>query len=69
MAPRPSLPSEYSRALFGFRNSGGFRHCTLEAVLAHKPDVFLTEIEVPHMTGLDVAAELKRRRTGTRVVM
>jgi two-component system response regulator DesR len=41
----------------------------LDAVLAHKPDVFITDIEMPHMTGLDVAAELKRRRTGTRVVI
>ncbi len=41
----------------------------LEAVLAHRPDVFITDIEMPHMTGLDVAAELKRRRAGTRVVI
>ena len=41
----------------------------LDAVLAHKPDVFITDIEMPHMTGLDVAAELKRRRTGTRVII
>ena len=41
----------------------------LEAVLMHKPDVFITDIEMPHMSGLDVAAELKRRRTGTRVVI
>ena len=41
----------------------------LEAVLAHKPDVFITDIEMPLMSGLDVAAELKRRRTGTRVVI
>ena len=41
----------------------------LEAVLAHKPDVFITDIEMPHMTGLDVAAELRRRKTGTRVVI
>ncbi len=41
----------------------------LEAVLAHKPDVFITDIEMPHMSGLDVAAELKRQRTGTRVVI
>ena len=41
----------------------------LEAVLAHKPDVFITDIEMPHMSGLDVAAELKRRKTGTRVVI
>src|ERR1017187_4307005 len=41
----------------------------LEAGLAHKPDVFITDIEMPHMSGLDVAAELKRRKTGTRVVI
>ena len=41
----------------------------LDAVLEHKPDVFITDIEMPHMTGLDVAAELKRRKTGTRVVI
>jgi two-component system, NarL family, response regulator DesR len=41
----------------------------LEAVLMHKPDVFITDIEMPLMSGLDVAAELKRRRTGTRVVI
>src|SRR5215471_1361593 len=41
----------------------------LDAVIATKPDVFITDIEMPHMSGLDVAAELKRRRTGTRVVI
>ena len=41
----------------------------LAAVLAHKPDVFLTDIEMPGLTGLDVAAELKRRRCRTRVVI
>src|SRR5579862_1593068 len=41
----------------------------LEAVLEHKPDVFITDIEMPEMTGLDVAAELKRRRAGTRVII
>jgi two-component system, NarL family, response regulator DesR len=41
----------------------------LEAVLTHKPDVFITDIEMPLMSGLDVAAELKRRRTGTRIVI
>jgi two-component system response regulator DesR len=41
----------------------------LEAVLTHKPDVFITDIEMPLMSGLDVAAELQRRRTGTRVVI
>jgi two-component system response regulator DesR len=41
----------------------------LDAVLAEKPDVFMTDIEMPEMTGLDVAAELKRRKTGTRVII
>src|ERR1700685_1547334 len=41
----------------------------LDAVLAHKPDVFITDIEMPLMTGLDVASELKKRRTGTRVII
>lgn len=41
----------------------------LEAVLANKPDVFITDIEMPKLSGLEVAAELKRRRTGTRVVI
>lgn len=41
----------------------------LRAVLAHKPDVFITDIEMPEMTGLDVAAELKRQRKDTRVII
>lgn len=41
----------------------------LDLVLAQKPDVFITDIEMPEMSGLDVAAELKRRRAGTRVII
>jgi len=41
----------------------------LTAVLTHKPDIFLTDIEMPEMSGLDVAAELKRRRSTTRVII
>ena len=41
----------------------------LAVVLAEKPDVFRTDIEMPEMTGLEVAAELKRRRTPTRVII
>jgi len=41
----------------------------LRVVLEQKPDVFITDIEMPEMTGLDVAAELKRRRSGTRVII
>ena len=41
----------------------------LESVLAHKPDVFITDIEMPRMSGLEVAAELQHRRLGTRVII
>jgi len=41
----------------------------LRAVLEQRPDVFVTDIEMPEMTGLDVAAELKRRRASTRVII
>ncbi len=41
----------------------------LHAVLTEKPDVFITDIEMPEMTGLDVAAELKRRKAGARVII
>ena len=41
----------------------------LNTVLSQKPDVFITDIEMPEMTGLDVAAELKQRRTGTKVII
>lgn len=41
----------------------------LEFVTAHKPDVLLTDIEMPEMTGLEVAAEVKRRRLSTRVII
>lgn len=39
----------------------------LEAVREHKPDVLITDIEMPAMTGLDAASALKG--SGTRVVM
>jgi two-component system response regulator DesR len=34
-----------------------------------QPDVLLTDIEMPRMTGLELAAELKRRGSGARVVI
>jgi two-component system, NarL family, response regulator DesR len=41
----------------------------LKSVLVLKPDVLITDIEMPKMTGLDVAGELKRRRIATRVII
>jgi two-component system response regulator DesR len=41
----------------------------LQAIDKHTPDVFITDIEMPRMTGLEVAAELKRRRARVRVVI
>ncbi|RIH83948.1 response regulator transcription factor [Calidithermus roseus] len=41
----------------------------LEEVKAHQPDVLLTDIEMPHMTGLELAAEVKRLGLKTRVVI
>ena len=38
-------------------------------VLEHSPDVLLTDIEMPHLTGLEVAAELTRLKLRTRVVI
>lgn len=35
----------------------------------HRPDVLLTDIEMPHLSGLEVAAEVKRLRLPTRVVI
>jgi two-component system response regulator DesR len=41
----------------------------VQAVIQHKPDVFITDIEMPEMTGLEAAAELKRQRCATRVII
>lgn len=41
----------------------------LSAVVTHRPDVFITDIEMPEMTGLDVASELKRHHSATRVII
>ncbi len=41
----------------------------LELALREKPDVLLTDIEMPGMSGLDVAAELKVRGSVSRVII
>jgi two-component system response regulator DesR len=41
----------------------------LDLVLARKPDILLSDIEMPEMSGLEVAAELKQRGSASRVIM
>ncbi len=41
----------------------------LERIAALQPDVVLTDIEMPRMTGLELCAELKKRGSKTRVVI
>ena len=41
----------------------------LRLVAALGPDVLITDIEMPGLTGLDVAAEIKRRGLATRVLI
>lgn len=41
----------------------------LAAVLAESADVLVTDIEMPRLTGLDVALEIRRRRLPCRVVI
>jgi two-component system, NarL family, response regulator DesR len=35
----------------------------------HRPDVLLTDIEMPHLSGLEVASELQRLGSPTRVII
>jgi len=41
----------------------------LRMVQQHRPDVFITDIEMPRRTGLEVAAELKRGGVQVRVII
>ncbi|HUB78598.1 MAG TPA: response regulator transcription factor [Bryobacteraceae bacterium] len=41
----------------------------LEMVLASPPDVLLTDIEMPEITGLELAAEIKRRKLPVKVII
>ncbi|MDQ2890594.1 MAG: response regulator transcription factor [Gemmatimonadota bacterium] len=50
----------------------GLAHDGREAVALvrdHRPDVLLTDIEMPHLTGLEVAAEIRRLKLPTRIVI
>lgn len=41
----------------------------LEVVAGQTPNVLITDIEMPEMSGLEVAAELKRQRSATRTII
>jgi two-component system response regulator DesR len=41
----------------------------LQLTLQHKPDVLITDIEMPELSGLEVAAELKKRGSSSRVII
>jgi two-component system response regulator DesR len=41
----------------------------LKMVRTHKPDLLLTDIEMPEMSGLELAAELKRQESPVRVII
>jgi two-component system response regulator DesR len=41
----------------------------LRVVTAERPDVLLADIEMPVLSGIELAAEVRRRRLPTRVVM
>ena len=39
----------------------------LELAVRHRPDVLVTDIEMPGMTGLDLAAQLRSRGCNSRI--
>ncbi|HET9183353.1 MAG TPA: response regulator transcription factor [Candidatus Angelobacter sp.] len=41
----------------------------LDAVAQQRPDVLITDIEMPELSGLEVAGEIKRRNQRTRVII
>jgi two-component system response regulator DesR len=41
----------------------------LESVMEYQPDVLITDIEMPEMSGLELAAELKRLRLPARTII
>src|SRR5271168_1839283 len=60
------LETEPDIAVCG-RSSNG--RLALSAVGKHKPDVLVTDIEMPEMTGLTLAAEVRDRHPQTRVMI
>src|SRR5580704_16896539 len=41
----------------------------LDAILAHDPDVVVTDIEMPKKSGLDLAADIQTRKLRARVIV
>ncbi len=41
----------------------------LDLIVEGAPDIVVTDIEMPEMTGLELAQEIKRRRLGPRVII
>lgn len=41
----------------------------LDAAISNHPDIVITDIEMPEMTGLELAGELKRRHIATKVII
>ena len=47
----------------------GDGHQALEMVVQHQPDVLVVDVGMPGLTGIEVAAEISRRRLSTRVLV
>ena len=41
----------------------------LEKILDIKPDIALLDIEMPHLTGIDIARELKQKGSETKIIL
>jgi len=44
------------------------RQAALEATLALEPDLVVLDISMPHMSGIEVARELRQRNNGAKIV-